>query len=58
MPANDLSPSGTKRRRHVGLFFDFLYRYLSYHPKRKVAIVSAVYLGVVLLFGWQFKCNG
>jgi PAS domain S-box-containing protein len=57
MPANDLSPSGTERGRHVGLFFDFLYRYLSYHPKRKVAIVSAVYLGVVLLFGWQFNAT-
>jgi two-component system, NtrC family, sensor kinase len=57
MSANDFSPSGTAFRRRAGLFFDFLYRYLSYHPKRKVAIVSAVYLGVVLLFGWQFNAT-
>ena len=57
MPANDLSPSGTTFSRRAGLFFDFLYRSLSYHPKRKVAILSAVYLGVVLLFGWQFTAK-
>lgn len=41
----------------VGHFFDFLYRSLSYHPKRNVAIISAVYLVVVLLFGWQFTAK-
>jgi len=54
MPANDLSPSGTSFNRRFGLFFDFIYRSLARHPKRNVAILSAVYLGVVLLFGWQF----
>jgi PAS domain-containing protein len=42
---------------NVGHFFDFLYRSLSYHPKRNVAILSAVYLVVVILFGWQFMAK-